>query len=57
MRVVECNLCGQVLQADNDDELVEVMAQHMASEHADSEVGGDQVRGMVERNAYTATDA
>jgi predicted small metal-binding protein len=57
MRVIECNLCGQVLQADNDDELVDVVAQHMSSEHADAQIGEDQVRGMVERDAYTATDA
>jgi predicted small metal-binding protein len=57
MRVIECNFCGQVLQADNDKELVDVVAQHMSSEHADSQVGEDQVQGMVERDAYTATDA
>ena len=57
MRVIECNFCGQVLQAENDDELVSVVAGHMSSEHADSGVGEEQARGMVERDAYTATDA
>jgi len=57
VRVIECNLCGQVLGADNDDELVAVAARHMAADHADSGVDEDQVRGMVERDAYTATDA
>jgi predicted small metal-binding protein len=57
MRVIECNFCGQVLQADDDEELVQVAARHMSTDHAEAEVGEDQVRGMVERDAYTATDA
>jgi predicted small metal-binding protein len=57
MRVIECNFCGQVVQAENDDELVEVAARHMEADHADAQVGEDNVRDMVERNAYTATDA
>lgn len=57
MRVIECNLCGQVLQADDDDALVGVVAAHSAAEHADAEVPQDDVRGMVERDAYEATDA
>jgi predicted small metal-binding protein len=57
MRVIECNFCGQVLQADNDEELVTVAAGHMSTDHADSEIGEDQVRSMVDRDAYTATDA
>jgi predicted small metal-binding protein len=57
MRVIECNFCGQVLGADTDDELVAVAARHMSTDHADSGVGEDEVRGMVERDAYTATDA
>jgi predicted small metal-binding protein len=57
MRVIECNLCGQVLQADDDDKLVETVAGHMSREHADAEAGEEQVRAMVDRDAYTATDA
>jgi predicted small metal-binding protein len=57
MRVIECNFCGQVLQAENDEELVSVTAGHMSTDHADTGVGEDQVRGMVENDAYTATDA
>ena len=57
MRVIECNFCGQILQADNDEELVEVTAAHMSAEHADAHLGEDQVRGIVERDAYSATDA
>jgi predicted small metal-binding protein len=54
---MECNLCGQVLQADSDDELVQAATSHMEADHADAQVGEDGVRELVERNAYTATDA
>jgi predicted small metal-binding protein len=57
MRVIECNFCGQVLQGGSDEELVVVAVQHMSDEHADAQVGEEQVRGMVERDAYSATDA
>jgi predicted small metal-binding protein len=57
MRVIECNFCGQVLQADDDEGLVKVAAQHMSTDHAEAQVDEEQVRGMVERDAYTATDA
>jgi len=57
MRVIECNFCGQVLQGGSDEELVVVAVRHMSDEHADAQVGEEQVRGMVERDAYSATDA
>lgn len=57
MRVIECNICGQVLGADDDEQLVQTATRHMSSEHAESGIGEEQVRGIVERDAYTATDA
>lgn len=57
MRVIECNLCGQVLQAADDEELIEATAGHMADQHADAGIDEEAVRGMVERDAYDATDA
>jgi predicted small metal-binding protein len=57
MRVIECNFCGQVLQAGNDEELIQVTTRHLATDHAEAQVGEEQVRGMVERDAYSATDA
>ena len=56
MRVIECNLCGQVIQAADDEELVTTAAEHMSSQHADAELGEEQIRGIVERDAYDATD-
>ena len=57
MRVIECNLCGQVLQADNDEELVEIVVGHITSEHPGAGMREEQAREMVERDAYSATDA
>lgn len=57
MRVIECNLCGQVIQADDDAGLNGAMAKHMAEQHADADMDEGQVRDMVEREAYDATDA
>ena len=57
MRVIECNLCGTVVQGADDEELTQAVSAHVASEHADAGIGEEQVRGMVERNAYDATDA
>jgi predicted small metal-binding protein len=57
MKVIECNFCGELLQGGNDEELVGVAMGHMSEQHADAQVDEDQVRGMVERDAYEATDA
>lgn len=57
MRVIECNLCGEVVQADDDEGLRQEVAAHVAEQHADAGIGEEQVRGMVEREAYDATDA
>lgn len=57
MRVIECNLCGQVVQADDDEELVGAMSRHMSEQHVDAGVDEDRVRQLVERDAYDATDA
>jgi predicted small metal-binding protein len=57
MRVIECNFCGQLVGAGDDEELVRVTMQHMSADHAEAQVGEEQVRGMVDRDAYTATDA
>ncbi|HVE68033.1 MAG TPA: hypothetical protein VNB64_05570 [Solirubrobacteraceae bacterium] len=57
MRVIECNLCGEVVQADDDAALREAVAAHLADQHAGAGMDEDQVRGLVERNAYDAMDA
>ena len=57
MRVIECNLCGEVLQADDDDALRSDLVGHTASQHADAGVDDAKARELVERNAYDAMDA
>jgi hypothetical protein len=57
MRVIECNLCGEVVQADDDEALRTELAAHIADQHADAGIDEEKVAGTVERNAYDAMDA
>jgi len=57
MRVIECNFCGEVLSAANDDDLAEAVRRHMDDQHVDAAIDEDQARGMVDRSAYSATDS
>ena len=57
MRVIECNFCGEVLSAGNDDDLVAAVRRHMEAQHSDAGVDEQRVREMVDRNAYDATDS
>lgn len=57
MRVIECNFCGETISGANDDDLTANLRRHLDEQHADSGVDDDQVRGMVERGAYSATDS
>jgi hypothetical protein len=57
MRVIECNLCGEVVQADDDEALRTELAAHLADQHADAGIDEEKVAGTVERNAYDAMDA
>jgi hypothetical protein len=56
MRVVECNICGQVVSAADDDRLAEEVRRHMDDVHGDLGVGDDRVRELVE-SAYEASDS
>jgi hypothetical protein len=57
MRVVECNICGAVVSADDDDRLVGELRRHMDAAHADAGIDDDGVREMVEQGSYEATDS
>lgn len=57
MRVIECNLCGEVVQAGDDEELRREVAAHVADQHPDAGLDDDRVRELVERSAYDAMDA
>ena len=57
MRVIECNFCGEVLSAANDDDLAQVVRRHMDDQHADAAIDEQKAREMVGRSAYSATDS
>jgi predicted small metal-binding protein len=56
MRTIECNVCGAPITAENDEELITRLSEHLESEH-DEEVDEDAVRETVEEQAYDATDS
>ena len=56
MRVVECDVCGETISAENDAELVQRVSDHLESEH-DQEPVEDEVQAMIEEEAYDATDS
>jgi predicted small metal-binding protein len=56
MRVVECDICGETISAASDEELASRVSDHLQSEH-DQEPDADEVRAMIEEEAYEATDS
>jgi predicted small metal-binding protein len=56
MRVIECDECGETLQAATDAELVRILGSHLRAEHA-MEVDEDEVEELVEAEAYEAMDS
>jgi predicted small metal-binding protein len=54
MRVIECNECGETLQAATDDELVTRLEDHLQEEH---DVDDADVREIVTEGAYDAMDS
>jgi predicted small metal-binding protein len=57
MRVVECNICGELVSGADDAELVDAVRRHMDEHHGDAGVDDARVRDLVEQGAYEATDA
>ena len=56
MRVIECDVCGEPLTADNDEELVQRLKAHMEAEHPDAGVDEQRAREQIADEAYHATD-
>jgi predicted small metal-binding protein len=54
MRVIECNECGETLQAATDDELVTRLEDHLHDEH---EIDDADVAELVSQDAYDAMDS
>ena len=56
MQVIECNECGETLQAAENEELVRILAKHLRSEHS-IESDEDELTELVEAEAYEAMDS
>ena len=56
MQVIECNECGETLQAAENDELVRILGAHLQEEH-DLEVDEEEMTELVESEAYEAMDS
>ena len=56
MQVIECNECGETLQAAENPELARILAAHLKSEH-DSEPDEEELTELVESEAYEAMDS
>jgi hypothetical protein len=56
MRVIECDECGETLQAANDEELARVLGRHLTDEHG-MEVDEEELTELVEAEAYEAMDS
>ena len=54
MRVIECNECGETLQAASDEELATRLEDHMHEEH---DVDDADVAELVAEGAYDAMDS
>jgi hypothetical protein len=57
MRVVECNICGELVSAGGDDELVGALRRHVDAAHAGADVDDDRLRAVVDECAYDAMDS
>ena len=56
MQVIECNICGETLQAAENEELVRVLSTHLEEEH-DEQPDEEAVTELVESEAYEAMDS
>jgi hypothetical protein len=56
VQVIECNECGETLQAAGNEELTRILAGHLAEEH---QIEGDEeeLGELVESEAYEAMDS
>lgn len=57
MRVVECNICGELVSAADDDELVGALRRHVDDNHPDAGVSDERLRDVVGEGSYDATDS
>jgi predicted small metal-binding protein len=51
MRAADCPLCGEHLEAENDDELFKKGRAHVDEKHGDQQITDDQIRQVPTRDA------
>jgi predicted small metal-binding protein len=56
MRVVECDICGETISADSDDELKGRLGEHLGAVH-DRGASPEELEALVAAEAYDATDS
>jgi hypothetical protein len=56
MQVIECNECGETLQAAENEELVKILGKHLETEH-EIEPDEEELTELVEAEAYEAMDS
>jgi predicted small metal-binding protein len=56
MRTIECNTCGELITANDDEELLGRLKDHLAEEH-DESVDDDELQQTIDRDAYDAVDS
>jgi predicted small metal-binding protein len=56
MQVIECNECGETLQAADNEELTRILGGHLVEEH-DIQSDEEELVELVEGEAYEAMDA
>jgi predicted small metal-binding protein len=56
MQVIECDECGETLQAATNAELVRILGKHLKDEH-DIESDEEELTELVESEAYEAMDS
>ena len=56
MLVIECNECGEPLQAAEKEELTRLLGDHLKTEH-DIDSDADELTELVESEAYEAMDS
>jgi predicted small metal-binding protein len=57
MRVVECNICGEALSGDTDEELLARLREHTETEHRSAGFDEARAKEMVSDEAYDASDS
>ena len=56
MRTIECNTCGEPITANDDEELLGRLKDHVAEEH-DESPDDDELQQTIDREAYDAVDS